>query len=163
MLEEVVVWVPVGRLATLIRPGSGVVSSAPERGGRILVDFEGAVYGQASMKVYADRVCHAWGRQTANFPTVARAWPRVDELVRLGTFDPIEGVVELDDVCALGSSRDVLAEWLKVQEVPDSQLLATGRNYEIRRHLQTMLHSGDPQKVTAARWWAKHERIPLPL
>lgn len=73
----------------------------------------------------------------------------------MGTFDPEEGEVCLDDPDAVEGNVELLAAWLGIDSVPDQELKATGMRYEERRNLRAMLHSGDPTKIATAKWWAK--------
>lgn len=160
--EEIVVWVPTGRIASRIRAGSGVVSSRPPVGGRITIDFEGNLYGSPALAVYANRVLHAWDRQHTDYPTVARLRAEAEDLIRVGTFDPEEGEICLTDPDAVEDNGGVLAAWLGVESVLDQELKSTGARYTDRRNLRAMLHSGDPTKIATAKWWAKSKGMPLP-
>jgi len=132
--HEVVVWVATGGLAQIIRPGSGVVSSeAPNEAGFVTVDYEGNLYGAVGMEVFANRVSHAHDRQAVGYPTTARLMVQVVDLRRVGVFDADEGVVSLDDPCAVENNRAVLAEWLGVAVVEAAQLVCTAGHYAARR------------------------------
>lgn len=145
---EVVVWVPAGSHLVSIEPRSGIVSTRPARDGRIVVDYEGGIYRQSGMDVFANRVFHAWDRQVADYPTTARMCPPVDHLVRVGTFDTVDGVIVVED-------HDALAAWLGGAAEDAGQLICTvGHRYAVRRQALDMFASGDPVKVAMARKFA---------
>ena len=147
-MDEVVVWVPAARHLAHIAPGSGIVSSQPAQGGRITIDYEGGIYRQVSMEIYANRVFYAWDRQMADYPTVSRIWPPVDHLIRVGTFDATNGVVVVED-------REALQSWLGVDADKPEQLICTASmGYVQRRDVLAALASGDPVKVAMARKFA---------
>src|SRR5436305_2608893 len=81
------IYVPVAdsHLRNMIRPGSGIVGTADPDSGRIVIDYEGAIYGQSMS--YEDKIFHAWGRHTHGehgYPTVARAWVESEQLLEVG-------------------------------------------------------------------------------
>ena len=158
------VWVPTGRVAAMIRQGSGVVSSTEPatRLEYVTVDYEGNLYGAVGMEVYANRVFHAHDRQAAQYPTVARLLVPVADLQRVGIFDVAEGLVRLDDPLAVEGNRAVLAAWLGKADVEDVDLVATGVHYERRRTVASLLASPDPARRQQAKWLARRAGIPLP-
>lgn len=160
----VVVWVPTGRLTRLVAQGSGVVSISPAGGvERVTIDVEGNLYGSAGMEVFANRVFHAYDRQAADYPTIARLFAPVAELQRVGTFDAAEGVVVLDDPEAVADNRAVLAAWLGTDSVREEDLIATGRQFSDRRLVRRLLASPDPADHEKARWYARHAKVDLPV
>lgn len=162
--HEVVVWVPTGRVANMIRSGSGVVSTEPpNQGGYVTIDMEGNLYGSFDMEVFANRVFHAHDRQAANYPTIARMLAPVASLQRVGMFDAEEGVVSLDDPAAVEDNRAVLAAWLGKSDVEDADLVATGGHYERLRIVKRLLASPDPAQREQGRWFAREAGISLPL
>lgn len=82
------------RLASVITTGSGIVGSTEKfpDGDRIVIDYEGNIYGASNVKTYADRLDVAAGRHLFNYPhrypTIARMYlPRdTDELIKIGSF-----------------------------------------------------------------------------
>jgi hypothetical protein len=85
---ELAVYVPAAHRDVLsIREGSGIVgATSPEPvTGRVVIDYEGNLYGAANVRTWADRVLQAEGRHRVQYPTVAREAVRPDALVRVGT------------------------------------------------------------------------------
>ena len=138
-----------------IAPGSGIVGA--DEGERITVDYEGAIYGQANLAHFADRVYHAADRQSAHYPTMARLSVKRSDLLRIGTWDQREGEVCLDN----RDAEVALAEWLGDSSLDPAELRANGFHYEMRRELRTALHSGDAQRVATARFWAKSNHFDI--
>ena len=101
-----------------IRAGSAIVGAPVPGADRVVVYYEGAVYGQSQMVRFADRVFHAHGRLVERYPTVARmALPRTS-LVEVGTFDPPSGTVTPID----GRAEAALAAWLGSEEIDPAEL-----------------------------------------
>ena len=140
------------RLVATIRTGSGLVGS-PENG-RVMVDYEGAIYDQPSMARFADRVAHAAGRHVESYPTTARIWVKPEVLTRVGTWNDLDGEVRLSP-----GAEPALAAWLGVPRVPAHELQATGARYEKRRAIKAALASGDPVQIANARMYARREHI----
>lgn len=102
-----------------IAPKSGIVGDlASGDTERILVYYEGAIYGQAGLKTYADRTRHAAFRLLENAPTSSYLSPRRSELRQVGWLDMSAGVTLLDDPVA----KDALASWLGVKEIDPQEL-----------------------------------------
>ena len=85
-------------LAAVIDRGSAVIGTpasdwfpesdrSGEDFGRIVIDYEGAKYGQANMVTFADRATHAADRHSTHYPTVARSFVPADDVTEVGTFD----------------------------------------------------------------------------
>jgi hypothetical protein len=117
--EGVAVYVPLGRLAASILPGSGVVGT-PQEEGRVLVDYEGNRYGAVNMVTLADRVRQAWGRHARRYPTVARQLVRADELIHVGWFLPALGEIVL-----LAGEQETLARWLGSPSLDGAELVCS--------------------------------------
>lgn len=84
------VYVPLpGSAATAdIAAGSAIVSAEPPTpGANIPCHFEGNLNGAANIRNYADKLAHAAGRLTANYPTRARRAIPSDELALVATYD----------------------------------------------------------------------------
>lgn len=101
-----------------ILPKSGIVGSEADDG-RIRVDFEGNELELEELEGFADRVeraaaRHTWG-QGEGYPTSARAVVDSDDLVRIGTFDPLAGTVEV-------TAPKPLRRWLQVDSIDDQEL-----------------------------------------
>lgn len=142
---------------TTIAVGSGIVGPvSPDSAGRTLIDYEGNVYGSTNLIRFADRVANAASRHIERYPTVARAYVRASDLQRVGSWDAIEGNIELDS-----TNEAELAAWLGVSVIDPVELLATGARYEQRRDIRAALASGDPTQVAAARFYAHHHHIDI--
>lgn len=128
------VYVPRGEslLRAVIKQGSGIVGTPvrdwfhnqhedPEdaEADRIVIDYEGNLYGAANVVTFADRVLHAAGRHQAVYPTAARSVVKKDELV---------AVAEWDGACvnllADESAMAALADWLG-QKIERSELISS--------------------------------------
>lgn len=118
-MSEIAVYVPVGQALT-IREGSGIVGTLQENG-RVMIDYEGNLYGAVNIVTFADRVHHAWGRHSVHYPTVARALVPTDAVARVGWYDPEAGVVDLDGP----EDEAALSAWLG-HPVTDEDLHTTG-------------------------------------
>jgi hypothetical protein len=99
--------VPSSHLRNLIARGSGIVGT-PQGNGRVLIDYEGNLYGAENLKTYEERVYHAhdhhtWGAY--GYPTVARALVEAKELEPVGSFDPETKTVQINE-------HGILDEWL---------------------------------------------------
>lgn len=77
------VYVPAGSSSWCL-PRSGIVGSL--EGGRLLLDYEGARYGQASIRTYADKLHHAAGRHDTRYPTAARVWIDPKDATLVGSY-----------------------------------------------------------------------------
>lgn len=163
---EAIVYVPApgSRLTHRVAPASAVVATDPGGAGdrdeaRTEVDFEGNVYGSASLSRYADRVLHAADRHHARYPTVARAVVSAGELRRVGVYDGIVGEVRLDG----DEAAAALAQWLGV--APDAlgdQLLTSAVRHQVARQVRELMAHGDPASHEKARHLAREARLPWP-
>jgi hypothetical protein len=123
MNKRLAVFVPTATtpLATIVAAGSAIVGPA---GGDetecVTVDYEGALYGPANMKTYADRARHAADRQLQHYPTVARRVVARRELLQVGWFDPENGISLLDEAV------EVVASWLGVEAIAPQELRFSG-------------------------------------
>jgi hypothetical protein len=97
---------PTSPLRKTIRAGSGIVGTT-QADGRILIDYEGNLYGAVGLEVYEERVFHAYDRHTwhgVGYPTVARQLVDRDEVIKVGTYNHEAKAVEI-------SRRDLVDEW----------------------------------------------------
>lgn len=81
---------PGSDLRRTIAPGSGIVGTAVPGTDKVLIDYEGAIYGQAMD--YEERIYHAHDRHTwrgRGYPTAARVLVDAGELVEVGTLTRI--------------------------------------------------------------------------
>lgn len=110
---SIAVYVPKPGLHGLIAPKSGVVGSTQGVTDRVMIDYEGNLFGAVNLERYANRVARAYDRHVTRYPTVARAFVSPDELIQIGTYEPAEfGVLVYP-----GGAMNDLAEWLGVEEV----------------------------------------------
>lgn len=116
--------------------GAGIAGSpAPDwLGGdetdKLIVDYE---EGRASNVVtYADRVYHAADRHCAHYPTHRRMLVAADRLIRVGTYHPGEGRVEIDETSVpRGQALYRLAEWIGMP-LPDKGKGTGGLHEQLR-------------------------------
>jgi hypothetical protein len=97
-----------------IRPGSGIVGvelDADEtQAGNVLIYYEGNIYNADNIKTYEDKCFHAWSRMSERYPTVARmVVPRLD-LVQIGSFDPNNKTVVIDEITPV--IHDAAMKWI---------------------------------------------------
>jgi hypothetical protein len=151
---ELDVYVPADSAAAslTIDAGSGIVGTASDELGRTLVDFEGNRYGAVNLVTYADRVHCAADRHVVRYPTTARALLDTITLVRVGTFDPETGDIDL-----LGADEDPdaararIAAWCGVTPADvDAQLRTTSARHQMRREIAAARASGNPDLQFAA-------------
>lgn len=82
------VYVPVTDEATFIARGSAIVAkSEPDATGRVVVWYEGNLYGAENLKRFDERVLCAAGRAATSYPTAAIASFSSHQLIEVGTFD----------------------------------------------------------------------------
>ena len=119
-MRQIIVYIPrEGELATpRIAQGSGIVGAPTPSSDSVLIYYEGAIYRQANMVTFADRVRHAYYRMTERAPTRAKAVIPTALLVAVGTFDAQRGIVELT---GSESERD-LAVWLAAETLDPAEL-----------------------------------------
>lgn len=107
-----------------IRPGSAIVGS--NAGDRLLIDFEGNLYGASNIVTFADRVLHAAERQAVKYPTVARRLVDPGDLVEVASFDKESGVVVVEDrELSLEKASAVLAKWLGSETLDPAELVVS--------------------------------------
>lgn len=119
-MASVFVYVPRhgSELRREIVDASGIVGSPLEDTvGKMLIDYEGALYRQPGLKTYADKVAHAAERHVHRYATRARKIVDAGELVHIGFWD-----VERSSVIVLDEGYFRLCEWLGVKRIPQSEL-----------------------------------------
>lgn len=158
MNSTVTIWIPAGGTHPTIRRGSGIISTQPAVDGHITIDYEGNLHSASNIVTYADRCYHAWGRQDANYPTVARHVDQADRYIAIGTLNLTEGHIDLHDNPTIHTA---LADWLDSNTIDDDHLNITGAHYQKRRTLRTMLTSNDPALRAQAHTWARQHHISL--
>jgi|SRR5579872_3434457 len=149
------VYVPVPNALPTIAPKSGIVGTRLPDADHIQIDYEGAVYNQANVQTFADKISIAAGRHTSQYPAVTRMVVPSDSLVGVGVWDDMDGTVTVTNASAL-------AAWLQVEAIAPEELLATGVYYEQRRALQHALQSPDPAIRAVAEREARRLNLPLP-
>lgn len=83
-----VIYVPKEATDLGIVPGSGIVGNVVQQyPDRVLIYYEGNVYGAENMRRFVERVYNAADRQVARYPTSAMMAVRRDELIEVGRFD----------------------------------------------------------------------------
>jgi hypothetical protein len=113
-MRRYAVYVPTGerQLDPLesIKRGSGIVGSPWQHDSRqVVLDFEGNLYSAANIHTFADRVHHAWGRHSGEYPTIARMVVGAETVRQVGWYDPDDQELDVND-------RAALAAWLDCDE-----------------------------------------------
>jgi len=140
-------------LDILVMPGSAVVSAAEPEEERLLVDYEGSTRAE-NIITFADRCHHAADRHRSFYPTVARAFVPVAQLIPVGSYDPEMGEITLDG----DEERVRLAAWLGLDDdALDRELSTEGSlRHKMRREVQALKARGD---LVRARWLARHYHL----
>lgn len=139
--DEYHVFVPApgSRLERELAHGSGIVGSR-EVGGRVLIDYEGAIYGQGGMARWADRVLYAADRHGVPWqraPAIARQWVSPSEVIEVGTWAP--GLNHI----ALFVPPAGVRHWVDVETDP-RQLYRTG--YELPEGFLSLAEQPDQER-----------------
>ena len=109
----------VGCLPDICR-GSGIVAQPwAADPAKLMLDYEGNIYGAVNIKNFADRVDHAYGRQITEYPTTARCWVDKDQVIEIGVWDPEKGEVILHPGEEI---RGLVCTWLEVLTVSEVDL-----------------------------------------
>ena len=108
--QELAIYVPKAGtwLGKTVAKGSAVVG-IPREGvdpGKVVVYFEGNVYGAENLKRYAERCLHAAERGLRRYPTLAFSEAALDDLIPVGKFHYPEMVVELGNEQAFATLKD---------------------------------------------------------
>lgn len=148
---------PGSRQELAIDSGSGIVGTPDPDGERILIDYQGNVrFPNESFARFADRVMHAGGRHAwieedgavIRYPTIARSHVPAAELLEVGSYDDLEGVVTL----AGPAAEAALACWLETPALgPDELLTSASVRHMMRREVKQALASSDPRSHLAAQ------------
>lgn len=124
MTNRLAIFVPASStspLAARVARGSGIVGQVGSgMAETISLDYEGAIYGQANLVTYADRVRTAADRQLQHYPTVARCVVARSQLRQVGWFDP-----DSDAMTLLDDAEEALASWLGVEAIDPRELLCS--------------------------------------
>ncbi len=148
--SPVTVYVPADAHRTAILAASGIVGTPTADNRQVLVDYEGDKMGPTEQfALWADRINHAWGRHADRYPTVARAVLASDDLVAVGVYDPVEGVVALEPGC-----EERVADWLSVPKSELSAQLQTGSvvRHQQRREIREALTAGTMPRAAIAAY-----------
>ena len=98
---ELTIYVPIDPDCG-IHPGSGVVGHRLlAQNSRLLVYFEGGIYGQSGLDEFESRLYHAASRLLYRAPTVARMVLPAESLCAVGTYDLETRVLVVHDQPAL--------------------------------------------------------------
>lgn len=154
-MSTLTVYIPTDEAAERlgIAPGSAICGST--EGERIRIDYEGDIYGRASMRGYAKRLLHAAGRHVERYPTVARAWVRPEDLIIVGTYD-----TEREDLHL--SEPDALLAWLGSDHFAPEDLVAPTRRAEERQMIITALRGDNPIAAAVFAMQRGHEDLVPP-
>lgn len=145
------VYLPAGKDLYGIRAASGIVGSV--EGARLLLDFEGDVYGAFEHRTWADQVHHAWGRHSERYPTVARILAPREHFARVGLYDPREGQIDLDSDADVEAIERWIGKPLDVQQLTTSGVV---RHLQ-RRDLRAALSSSDEAVRARTRHFLRTE------
>jgi len=91
---------------------------------KLMIDFEGNIYGAENMRTYADRVEHAAGRHRDHAPTIARLVVAREDLIAVGSYDGER--IETQN-------SEALASWLGGDYLDDAELERTPRPLSARQ------------------------------
>lgn len=114
---NVKVYVPLHDGLPYVARGSGIVGDlATYDPGRLLVYYEGNIYGMSNIKTFADRVYHAAGRLLQHYPTIAVASVLRSRMEEVGVFD--------GNAVKLHSGKEsVLETWLSPIKLTEAELV----------------------------------------
>jgi hypothetical protein len=71
-----------------IAPSSAIIAAVDQCGpDRVLIHFEGNLYGAENLKTYESRIRQASGRQVERYPTTAKMAVAREQLVEVGRYD----------------------------------------------------------------------------
>jgi len=101
--------------ATSIAAGSAIVAeeaAIAASGERVLVHYEGNLYGSEEMNHYPVRALHAAGRAQQRYPTTAKAYVERGSVLAVGTYD-----TRIGRITAI-TDPDALTVWLGSESLP---------------------------------------------
>ena len=134
--------------------GAGVVGTFYDD--HVLTDFGYGARRYQPEFSYADRVMHSADRHRRHYSTVARGLFHRDDLEAIGFYDGDVGRV----ILLGGDSERALAACLG-RAVEPADLVTTGVQHRLRRHLDETLASGDPGQRLIARQLARRLGLEL--
>ena len=86
--ETHILFIPTKDANLGIAPGSAIIAAVDQTGpDRVLIHFEGNLYGAENLKTYESRIRQAAGRQVDRYPTTAKMVVARDQLVEVGRYD----------------------------------------------------------------------------
>lgn len=147
------VYIPAHPDRCPILAGSGIVGRHSPAG-LLQLDYEGNLYGASGLTRWADRVHHAWSRQSNNYPTVARSQSAPEAMLRLASYNPDTGVLDLaGSDLAPERTRTLLAAWLSLQVDALAEELSTAGDarHDLDRSLAQLRTQGPAGRFAADR------------
>lgn len=151
-----------------IAAGAGIVSSDPHdaRDEDVTIDYEEDRHGAVNLSTFADRVALAAGRHAARYPTSSRRQAPRSELVEVGTYNNLHGVIHLaqpPDGPATAGTDELVAWWCGLRDVTDlaAQLQTTGAHHQLQREVTAALASRNPTLQHAARILARRHNLQM--
>jgi hypothetical protein len=141
---------------------AGVYGPEPATPGSLMVvDYEGDRLGGAH-PTFADRAHAAHGRHTEHYATSARCWLPIDQLRPIGTYDPVEGAIALEEASDV---PELLAAWLGLtvdngdgyddEALCRQVLTTTNARHQQRREIRDALREPSRFPPQVVRWYAR--------
>ena len=111
-----------------IAPGSGIVGRRALLRGHsegLVLDYEGGIYQQSNIVTWADKVMHAAGRASTNYPTIARSWVKFEDVLHVGAYTLGADTVEV----ATLALKVLVCKWLGLDRLDqlDAELRRSNR------------------------------------
>lgn len=83
-----ILFIPAEGAKLGIEPASAIVAAIDQcASDRVLIHFEGNLYGADNLKTYEGRIRQAAGRQVERYPTMAKMVVAREQLVEVGRYD----------------------------------------------------------------------------
>jgi hypothetical protein len=136
-----------------VHAGSAIVSSSPGSGDpdeRIVVYFEGNIYGGDALRRFADRVLHAADRLIQDYPTVATAVFRRGELFEVAYFHVGRGEIVFHDPGCAARTGVWCAEW-DGEPPEDQRFTSTALRRRSQEEAIQKASGGNPALAAALR------------
>lgn len=95
-------------LSDLVAAGSAIIKARSIGDNRVLVYYEGNVYGAENINRFEDKCMVAAGRAKDRYPTTAMTATALSELIDIGIYDLESNTFELDE-----TYHDVFRDWTK--------------------------------------------------
>lgn len=130
--------------------GSGIVGTFQDKT-RILIDFEGNIYGAVNLATWADRIHSAAGRAETKYPTTARRSVRISDLVLVGSYESDTGEVDLSQSeLSPEETRTLVEEW--TGGTVEVETLTANIGYHESKRMLLILKEGTPEQRMQAAW-----------